>query len=287
VESSNKKMSPALKVTIVFLILAVLLTFFSRTLYQMNMPTVHLTKLTSGNLNKVYRGEGVITPNVTHDLYASAMLEITKVYVQKGDDVKKGDLLIEFDVSDMENTLLDMRTEHEKLVALRPKTRGKENKRLLEMDIADSERHIKNLEEKIEKCRRIEAPVSGNIVQISAQTGMLAGQSSPLVSVSDPAKGFGVASIMPMDAATWFETGNTVKIIAGKISANGKISKMITEGDAVEVSVEISDERIRGGEIAKLEFTNTTQKYTQRIRRGKDRWSAWRGKYAAQNKGYG
>ncbi|MCL1896334.1 MAG: hypothetical protein FWG03_07305 [Clostridiales bacterium] len=103
-ESNNekKKMSAALKLTIVFICVAAALTFFSKTMYNAGIPVVQVSPVMSEQLRIVHTGEGFVVPKETAPLYAPGDLVITEVLVKQYDVVEEGDVLAAFDVSGVE-----------------------------------------------------------------------------------------------------------------------------------------------------------------------------------------
>jgi len=96
----RKRMAPAMKLTIVFLCAAAILTFYSRTMYNAGIPTVHVAPVKSESLRIVYKGEGVVVPGETTALYAPGDLLVTEALVRQYDEVEEGGLLgIEYRVS--------------------------------------------------------------------------------------------------------------------------------------------------------------------------------------------
>jgi len=263
VEPENRKIRPALKVTIIFLCIVAGLTFFSRTLYHINMPVVHIAKPVSGSLTKLYTAEGVIMPREMAEVFAPAPLTISEVRIKQGSVVGEGDVLVEFDVSGLERELEDMRAEHDKLLIQRRQIWG-DARAMLDIDIETAERHIRDMEERIEAYREVTAPITGMILEMNAKKGMLAGQAEPLVRIPDAAGGFRVNTVMDAKTASFFESGNkvTLNINAKKRVIEGRILSMMppASGD-VDVIVDMQEKLLIGGELVTMEFINTSKIY--------------------------
>jgi len=233
VESNKKKLTPALKITIVFVCIVVLLTFFSKTLYNYNLPTVIAANVTSSTIHMEYTAEGTLLPKETKVYFAPETLKIARVNVSQYDSVKKGDPLVVFDVSGLENTLLDLKTAHEKLVSSRKSAYGREAKRLVDLDIDDSARHIENLEKRIEGCRQITAPYDGVILTIDALAGMTVDGYSPLLEIGNLEKGYQIKQPIPRESSSYFSQ-STVIVANRNVNLESEIVSILPSSDSAD-----------------------------------------------------
>lgn len=238
--SEKKKMTPIFKVTIVFICAAIILTFFSKTIYNAGIPTVYVSKVKSDMIEVKYTGEGVVSPKETTALYASGDFVVTDILVSQYDIVKKGDVLAVFDVSDLENQLLDMQTEYEKLISARKNTSG-EARRLMNLDVADMERHMDTLQKQIDNGKELCAPFDGVITEIYANSGMMTNRSSPLFNIGNTEQGYVVKQVIEDDNARYY-TKATVYLtgIVTKTKINGEITDRIpAENGEVEITIQL------------------------------------------------
>ncbi len=268
-ESNNKrKMRPALKITIVFIIIAALLTFFSRTIYDMSIPTVHVTKLIEGNLDKKYSADGFIMPVRIENIYAPETLPVKEVLVEENMYYVNGSPVIKLDTSLLEEQLKDMKTEHERLLSQKRYISGKDAKRLYTMDVADSERHIKTMEARIEACKEIKTPFGGMVVELNARNGMMVDRSTPLMRITNASKGYMAVCNVAPDVANWMNINDTVKVRRGtqKTTMEGVIEYYKPQDDGtVQIKALVEDATIVNGEMASIEFHKTTYEYASLI----------------------
>jgi len=75
----------------------VLLLFFSRTIYNYNLPQVTGTKPFRGTLSKIETSSGVARWADTENIYAASSGTAGRVYVREGDTVEKDQILFEMD----------------------------------------------------------------------------------------------------------------------------------------------------------------------------------------------
>ncbi len=84
-----------LKITGGFLILMLLLTFFSNTINNLSLPRVKVENPTSGTLSREITGTGeVLAKKETEQSFDEAGIEIAEVLAEEGDTVEKGQVLV-------------------------------------------------------------------------------------------------------------------------------------------------------------------------------------------------
>lgn len=92
---------------VTFLAIMLLLTFFSKTINNFTLPKVTYETPGSGALIKEAAGTGNVEAKIIHDLYVRTNMKVTGVMVDVGDTVKKGQVLLTLDTTDIENQLKD------------------------------------------------------------------------------------------------------------------------------------------------------------------------------------
>lgn len=260
---SSKKMRPALKITIAFLAVAALLTFFSKTLYNRNIPTVRTAPITSGNLRKVYEVQGVVSPVDVTGVFADDTLKVLELHVEKGQKVKTGDALVTLDVSPLERELATAAAEYEKLAYYLSRTRGADAVRLAEMDVEAARLNKEALEQKIAQNRVLTAPADGTVVAADICAGMYTGVNVPVIEIADAETGCAVYVSMDAKLATVFSTGDVVSIEyqGGWANLEGRITDMTANaGGDVTVTVAVTGS-VGYGEVVNLRFSKGTVEY--------------------------
>lgn len=97
------------KIGIVFIVIMLLLTFFSNTIMNYSLPEVATEPVSSGTVSNKVRGQGTVETNADYDIVVSGSRVIKEVKVEDGDIVKKGQVLFTFE--DGENTELEQEEE--------------------------------------------------------------------------------------------------------------------------------------------------------------------------------
>lgn len=78
---------------IVFLVVLLLLTFFSNTIMNHSLPEVATVMVSNGTITAKVRGTGTVTANGEHKVKAKSGFTIAKVMVKAGQEINAGDVL--------------------------------------------------------------------------------------------------------------------------------------------------------------------------------------------------
>ncbi|MCD8068339.1 MAG: HlyD family secretion protein, partial [Lachnospiraceae bacterium] len=90
--------------TIVFLIVMLILTFFSNTIMNYSLPEVSAEYVSSGTITTKVRGSGTVTAGDIWQVYPEESLKVISVDVKEGDEVQEGDLLFTLELEEEEYT---------------------------------------------------------------------------------------------------------------------------------------------------------------------------------------
>lgn len=88
-----KKRSIIRGIVIVFLVILLILTFFSNTIMNRSLAQVTTSAVTSGKLTERIRGNGTVEPQQSYEVTVSESATIDTIMVKKGQEIKKGDIL--------------------------------------------------------------------------------------------------------------------------------------------------------------------------------------------------
>ncbi|MDE5864255.1 MAG: efflux RND transporter periplasmic adaptor subunit, partial [Lachnospiraceae bacterium] len=103
VQTSRKELIK--KIAVIFLVVLLVLTFFSNTIMNYSLPEVATEPVTSGTVSNKVRGQGTVETNSDYEVTVSGTRVIKEVKVQAGDTVEKGQVLFTFE--EAENTELN------------------------------------------------------------------------------------------------------------------------------------------------------------------------------------
>lgn len=95
-EDKVKKRGWVKNVAIIFLAVMLVLTFFSNTFMNRSLPEVAAQYVQSGSINAKIRGTGAVTANENFEVKTAQTRKVLSVPVKVGDEVKVGDILINF-----------------------------------------------------------------------------------------------------------------------------------------------------------------------------------------------
>ena len=141
--------------------------------------------------------DGNVAANDTKKVFVDKKLKVDEVFIQEGDYVEKGQLLMTFDETERNNTMRKLERERLALVKLK---RDIKVERELNKIGGSSDNAVKELNEEIRKieinieeymedlsktAEKIESPVSGTITSLTAQENYLVDTDSPLMEIAD------------------------------------------------------------------------------------------------------
>lgn len=141
---------------IIFLVIMLILTFFSNTIMNYSLPEVAAQYSQSGSITSKIRTTSTVKANATHKITIDESRKVLSVAVKEGQSVSKGDVL--FYLEDAESTQLQ--TARETLASLEKQYKLK----MLESgaDYYSSELAIKQKQDEIKKAKDALEKVSGD-----------------------------------------------------------------------------------------------------------------------------
>ena len=145
VKEKSKKRELIKTIAIVFLVILLILTFFSQTIMNYSLPEVSTQMVTSGTINAKIRGSGTLAANESYEVNLKQTREVRSVCVKVGDSVEEGDLL--FVLGDVESE--ELRTAQEELSNLQIEYQ----KQVLNLSkgYAENDQTVKQIREDLEK----------------------------------------------------------------------------------------------------------------------------------------
>lgn len=96
-EANVKRREWVKTAAIIFLVVLLVLTFFSNTIMNRSLPEVATQSVQSGSINARIRGSGTVAANETYDVTISQTRKIASVLVKVGQTVEAGDKLFLLD----------------------------------------------------------------------------------------------------------------------------------------------------------------------------------------------
>lgn len=93
-EQKPKKRTWVKDVAIVFLVILLVLTFFSKTIMDWSLPEVAVQTVTSGSISAQIRGSAAVKATETYEVKIDETRKVRTVYPRVGDAISAGDVLI-------------------------------------------------------------------------------------------------------------------------------------------------------------------------------------------------
>ena len=260
-ESNKKPMKKSLVWTIIFVVIVLLLTFFSKTLYNLNLPSVSYTSPTYGSLKRVFTCETIAAAKTEYDLYAPSAQKVLEVLVSEGDFVQKDQTLILMDTTGLENDMLQLQLEMQQTKDAKRAYSSKAYKLALEAVEARIEAKQAEIDGSI-----ITAPVDGYITALAAKAGMTANTAEPLLTVGTVEDGLQVTLNVTQKQATWFAKDDKLSVYIPILSRtfDAFVTQVKSAQDgAMLVLADISDPSgtIHAGQLAEVSFTKMSGQY--------------------------
>jgi len=104
-ETESKRKRIVKKAAVIFLVVLLVLTFFSNTIMNYSLPEVSTEPVSSGSVSNKVRGQGTVETNSDYEVMVSGARVVKEVKIESGQEVKKGDVLFTFEEG--ENTELN------------------------------------------------------------------------------------------------------------------------------------------------------------------------------------
>ena len=156
-----------MKVMGVFLGLVLLLTFFSKTIYNFNLPTVTVVMPAGGILVDKVEKTALITYSDINNIYAETDRRVKEVLAAAGHEVKKGQALIEFytDAEKIDDLTLQIQKKEQDIELLTMKLSALKSDRQFDLKLNQLENQMSN---ETRKLQRLEKEVGSMESEIEA-----------------------------------------------------------------------------------------------------------------------
>ncbi|MBP3966385.1 efflux RND transporter periplasmic adaptor subunit [Paenibacillus lignilyticus] len=216
-------------VLILFFGALAVLTFFSNTIAGMALPKVTVTKPAFGQLERTIAGEGELEAEKTEELFAEGDGDVTKIHVEEGDAVKKGQLLISYDTTEAKRNLEDeetryaqaklrMEKQREQVVdALRQDDQSavrdlKRELEIAEYDLDIQRRKLETMRDSIENASAVRAPFDGIVTKLEATEGLPSPRGQAVAVLADVSQGLVFSFTDDADDADKLRVGEAVSL---------------------------------------------------------------------------
>lgn len=254
-------MKKSLVLTIIFVIIVLILTFFSKTLYNLNLPSVSCTSPTYGALKRVFTCETIASAKTEYDLYAPSMQKVREVLTGEGDYVQKDQTLIRLDTTGLDNEMLQLELEKQQTMD----SKRTYSSKAYQLALQAVEKRIEAKQVEIDGSV-ITAPADGYVTALAAKAGMTANAAEPLITVGTVENGLQVAFNVTQKQATWFAKDDKLSIYIPllNLTFDGSVSQVKSARDGgMVVLADLNDPsgNIPTGQLAEVSFTKMSGDY--------------------------
>ena len=151
---------------IIFLVVLLILTFFSNTIMNRTLPEVATAEVTNGAIVAKVRGSGTVTANGKHQVKAKEIRTIRSVMIKAGQEVNAGDVLFvlgEGDATALEQakeTLRNLQTNYQRTALSTPVFDYSSYNRAIESAENAYQRAYDNYDEALKQAQAVNNPVA-------------------------------------------------------------------------------------------------------------------------------
>lgn len=276
-----------------FIGMLLLFTLFSNTLLSLTIPKVTTVESHKGELAHKYQGTGVLKYRDEISLINPMGWKVTKVAVNEGDLVKKGDTLIVYDnkaakqqIEDEQASLQKLKLELEDVQDLFVEAIniGEENKirsykrdmQVREIDINILKRKLGRSQDDLAQNSRLVAPFNGVVTKVNAVEGLDTSSEGGDVMLANGSKGLEFEFTAPSKVTANLKLGGELNVRVPSTASkqvNGVIVEMDNsvaggeEAAARSISmkrlvVTVSDAELSNGDNVVIDLTNKVAEET-------------------------
>ena len=230
-------------ILIVFLIVLLILTFFSNTIMNHSLPEIATESSISGSLTEKLNASGIVESNQSYEVKARGNSTIDEIKVKTGQEIKKGDIL--FTVNSEENTelkeaetlLKSLELEYQKMLLKLPKNYATENQ-----TIKNAQEDLNALIAKRDEAVSNQAENDSKKSEYNQAKSELSGITSELADIQMYITSLNTDDIYSIGSEY---TGNIIGIYEEYTKAQSELQKAESELQTFMMSPDVSEEMIQ------------------------------------------
>lgn len=237
---------------IIFLIIMLILTFFSNTIMNYSLPEVSAQYVNGGTLSEQIRGSGTVEANQTYEVKIDETRTIASVDVAVGDEVEKGAALFTLEDSESaeldeartaleteQQALDDLQIEYEKALLKTGNDYSKENLDIKnqEEDIALAKEDLSKLseyQEEYEKAKTVTKDCQAAVTDLEDQLAALEAQEYASMGTSYYNKITELKNLMDSAEKKKTESEEKIKEYESEIASGGDADALLAKKQAIE-----------------------------------------------------
>ncbi len=230
-------------ILIVFLIVLLILTFFSNTIMNHSLPEIASESSISGSLTEKLNASGIVESNQSYEVKSKSNSIIDEIKVKTGKEVKKGDVLFTLnteentELKEAETLLKSLELEYQKMLLTLPKNYATENQ-----TIKNAQEDLNALIAKRDEAVSNQAENESKKSEYNQAKSELAGISSELANIQIYITSLNTDDIYSIGSEY---SGNIIGYYEEYINAQSELQKAESELQAFMMSPDVSEEVIQ------------------------------------------
>lgn len=188
-QKNNKKV--LIQISVIILIILLLCTFLSKSIYNMSLPYVEVINPAGEKLSVSSNATGEVMVD-SHKICYNVPLKITEVYVKENDEVKSGDALFKVDSKEFEINIQKKELEIQKLEDQLSEWLSYRDRAKLEDELEIVEGELELYKEQVPYDGKVYAENNGIISEVKVNTGDLTKEGDILAAITDEAQSMSV-----------------------------------------------------------------------------------------------
>ena len=188
-QKNNKKF--LIQISVIVLIILLLCTFLSKSIYNMSLPYVEVINPAAEKLSVSSSATGEVMVDSQKICY-NVPLKITEVYVKENDEVKAGDVLFEVDSKEFSINIQKKELEVQKIEDQLDQWLSYKDRAKLEDELEIAEGELELYKEQVPYDGNVYAENNGIISEIKVNAGDLTKEGDTLAEITDEAQSMSV-----------------------------------------------------------------------------------------------
>ncbi|MGN0676914.1 MAG: biotin/lipoyl-binding protein [Ruminococcus sp.] len=230
-------------ILIVFLIVLLILTFFSNTIMNHSLPEIASESSISGSLTEKLNASGIVESNQSYEVKSKSNSIIDEIKVKTGKEVKKGDVLFTLnteentELKEAETLLKSLELEYQKMLLTLPKNYATENQ-----TIKNAQEDLNALIAKRDEAVSNQAENESKKSEYNQAKSELSGISSELANIQIYITSLNTDDIYSIGSEY---SGNIIGYYEEYINAQSELQKAESELQTFMMSPDVSEEVIQ------------------------------------------
>lgn len=188
-QKNNKKV--LIQISVIVLIILLLCTFLSKSIYNMSLPYVEVTNPAAEKLPVSSSADGEVMVDSQKICY-NVPLKITEVFVKENDEVKAGDALFKVDSKEFDINIQKKELEIQKLEDQLSEWLSYRDRAKLEDELEIVEEELELYKEQVPYDGKVYAENNGVISEVKVNNGDLTKEGDILAEITDEAQSMSV-----------------------------------------------------------------------------------------------